>query len=110
MQEYVVAGLELLELAEVEPIVAVGATVVVVLAVLKVELRNSPKPTMRIITITMRAEIPREIAFFAFANLKHRCICYMTYLKLRNSETILIFRTPFLLHILVKNGFEEHLT
>jgi len=43
---------------------------VVVLVVLKVELRKTPSPTMIIIAITMRAEIPNEIALFAFPNVR----------------------------------------
>ena len=39
-----------------------------VLVVLRIVPRNTPRPTMRIITITMRAETPREIALFALAN------------------------------------------
>jgi len=44
---------------------------VFVVPVLKVSFRKIPKPAMRIITITMRAEIPREIASLAFGNLNH---------------------------------------
>ena len=50
---------------EVVALVEVGETEVVVLVVLKVALRKSPKPTMRIMTITMRAETPRETTPFA---------------------------------------------
>ena len=40
---------------------------VVLEVVLKVALRNNPKPTMRIRTMTTNAEIPREIALLALA-------------------------------------------
>ena len=59
-----VEELGLLELVEVVPIV------VVVLEVLKLALRYTPMPTTRIIAITTRAEIPREIALFALANVE----------------------------------------
>ncbi len=39
-----------------------------VLVVVNVAFRKSPKPTIKIRTMTMRADTPREIALFAFAN------------------------------------------
>ena len=42
--------------------------VLVVLVVFKVELKNTPKPTMMIIVMIMRADTPRDIALFAFTN------------------------------------------
>ncbi|MDH2901441.1 MAG: hypothetical protein PXY39_10765, partial [archaeon] len=41
--------------------------VFIVLVVLKVALRNSPKPTMIIIAMTMSADTPSETALFALA-------------------------------------------
>ena len=40
----------------------------VVLVVFKVELKNTPKPTMMMIVMIMRADTPRDIALFAFTN------------------------------------------
>ena len=47
-----------------EPILLLDITLELVL---KVPLRYTPNPTIKIITITMSAEIPRETALFAFA-------------------------------------------
>ena len=38
---------------------------------LKVALKNSPNPAIRIIAMTAMAETPREIALFASGNLGH---------------------------------------
>ncbi len=47
----------------------VESVVLAVLVVSNVELRYTPNPTMKIITIAMTAETPNEMAIFAFATL-----------------------------------------
>ena len=45
------------------------AVMVVLLKEFKVMLRNTPKPTMTIIAMTISAETPRETALFVFVNV-----------------------------------------
>jgi len=79
-----------------------------VFVVLKVSLRYTPKPTMRIITITMTVDTPRETALFAFANMRQQECGVSSYLKLDNSKSVLTIRTSGIHHSIVRRyGFPE---
>ena len=62
-----VVAVELLDVTE--DVVVFTAVVMLVVEILPfIVLRNTPKPTMRIITIATRLTTPRETALVAFAN------------------------------------------
>ena len=61
--------------------------------VLKVASRNKPNPVMRIITITMRAETPRETALLAFTNVTQATRCNASYLRICDWFAVLAIRT-----------------
>jgi hypothetical protein len=81
-------------LVELEEMLIESREMLLVEVVLNAPLRNSPNPTIRIVTITMSAEIPRENAFFVLFNVIELKI-HPCYLKLCEWKTVLTIRTRF---------------